>query len=137
MNQFFPDLNLLPGIFQKYPDIQAVYLFGSAASGKANAQSDLDLAICPRGASLRDKKLDILADLARNGFNNVDIVFLDIPDIVVRFEAIRQNRLIYCAQNYDAAAFFSLTVRQYFDFLPYLKIQREAYKQRILQHSCS
>jgi hypothetical protein len=59
---------------------------------------------------------------------------LDIRDIVVRFEAVRQNRLIYCAEGFDVGSFFSLTIRQYFDFLPYLKIQREAYKQRILQH---
>jgi predicted nucleotidyltransferase len=134
MKPILPDLNLLPEIFKKYPDVQAVYLFGSVASGKANSQSDIDLAIVPRDSSLRDKKLDILADLTRSGFNNVDIVFLDIRDIVVRFEAVRQNRMIYCAPNFDAGSFFSLTIRQYFDFLPYLKIQREAYKHRILQH---
>ncbi|MBI5952601.1 MAG: nucleotidyltransferase domain-containing protein [Chloroflexi bacterium] len=134
MKPIFPDLNLLPEIFKKYPDIQAVYLFGSVASGKANSQSDIDLAVVPRTPSLREKKLDILADLTRHGFNNVDIVFLDIRDIVVRFEAVRQNRLIYCAQDFDAGSFFSLTIRQYFDFLPYLKVQREAYKQRILQN---
>ncbi|MCA1900000.1 MAG: nucleotidyltransferase domain-containing protein [Chloroflexi bacterium] len=134
MKPIFPDLSLLPEIFKKYPDIQAVYLFGSVASGKANSQSDIDLGVVPRGPSLREKKLDILADLTGHGFNNVDIVFLDIRDVVVRFEAVRQNRLIYCAEDFDAGSFFSLTIRQYFDFLPYLKIQREAYRQRILQN---
>ena len=127
-------MNLLPQIFKKYPDIQAVYLFGSVAGGTANPQSDIDLAILPRNSSLREKKLDILADLTGQGFNNIDVVFLDIRDIVVRFEAVHQNRLIYCAQGFDAGSFFSLTIRQYFDFLPYLKIQREAYKQRILEN---
>jgi predicted nucleotidyltransferase len=134
MKPIFPDLSILPEIFKTYPDIQAVYLFGSVASGKENPQSDLDLAIYPRNSLLREKKLDILADITARGFNNVDIIFLDIPDIVVRFEAVCQNRLIYCAQDFDAGSFFSLTIRQYFDFLPYLKIQREAYKQRILQN---
>lgn len=134
MKPIFPDLNLLPEIFKKYPDIQAVYLFGSVASGTENSQSDIDLAIVPRDSSLRDKKLDILTELTGHGFNNVDIVFLDIRDIVVRFEAVHKNRLIYCARDFDAGSFFSLTIRQYFDFLPYLKIQREAYKQRILQN---
>ncbi|MDP1548413.1 MAG: nucleotidyltransferase domain-containing protein [Anaerolineales bacterium] len=129
-----PDLKVLPKIFEKYPDIQAVYLFGSAASGKQHAESDIDLGIIPRDSSLRSQKLDILADLTRHGFNNVDVVFLDTLDIVVRFEAIRQNRLVYCAKGFDAGAFFSLTLRQYFDFVPYLNIQRKAYKQRILQH---
>lgn len=134
MKPNFPDLNVLPEIFKAYPDIQAVYLFGSVASGQANSQSDIDLAILPNNSSLREKKLDILADLTSRGFNNIDIVFLDVRNIVARFEAVRQNRLIYCAPDFDAGSFFSLTIRQYFDFLPYLKIQREDYKQRILQN---
>lgn len=133
MNKQFPDLDVLPKIFKKYPDIQAVYLFGSAAGGKIHAESDIDLGIVPRSSSLHSKKLDILADLTRHGFNNADVVFLDTLDIVVRFEAVRQNRLVYRAHGFDAGAFFSLTLRQYFDFVPYLNVQRKAYKQRILQ----
>ncbi|MBI3161273.1 MAG: nucleotidyltransferase domain-containing protein [Chloroflexi bacterium] len=134
MKSVFPDLKILPEIFKNYPDIQAVYLFGSVADGKENSQSDIDLAIQPRNPSLREKKLDILADLTRHGFNNVDVVFLDIRDIVVRFEAIRRNRLVYSTPDFDSGSFFSLTIRQYFDFLPFLQMQREAYKQRILSH---
>jgi len=128
----FLDINLLSNIFQKYSDIQAVYLFGSVAAGKANANSDIDIAVYPRDSSLRDKKLELLADLARNGFDDVDLVFLDVPNILLRFEAVRHNRLIYCAPDFDADSFFSLILRQYFDFLPYLQVQREAYKQRVL-----
>lgn len=127
-----PDLNLLPEIFRKFPDIQAVYLFGSVASGKTHAESDLDLAIVPRRAQLREQRLDILADLARAGFDNVDLVFLDTTDIVLKYEAIRQNRVIYQADDFDRGAMYSKIVRQYLDFLPYLKVQREAYKRRIL-----
>jgi predicted nucleotidyltransferase len=127
-----PELDRLEKVFRKYPDIQAVYLFGSAASGKTHAESDLDLAILPEKPSLRGQKLDILADLAREGFSDVDLVFLDTKDVVIKFESVRQNRLLYCAKDFDANAFFSLVVRQYFDFAPYLKIQREAYKRRVL-----
>ena len=127
-----PSLDRLEKVFRKYPDIQAIYLFGSTASGKTHTESDLDLAILPRKSSMRDQKLDFLADLAREGFCNVDLVFLDTVDIVIKFESVRQNRLIYCAKDFDASAFFSLTVRQYFDFAPYLKTQREAYKRRVL-----
>jgi hypothetical protein len=63
-----PDLDLLPGILGWYPDIQAAYLFGSAAEGKEQADSDIELAIVPRSAESRKKKLDILAYLARAGF---------------------------------------------------------------------
>ena len=127
-----PDLQRLEMIFHEYPDIQAVYLFGSTASGRTHAESDLDLAILPGKSSLRSQKLNILADLAREGFDNVDLVFLDTDDVVIKFESVRQNRLLYCAKGFNANAFFSLTLRQYFDFAPYLKTQREAYKRRVL-----
>jgi len=128
----FPDLKLLPGIFRKYPGVQAVYLFGSAASGKTHTESDLDLAVVPGDASARAAKLDILADLARNGFCNVDLIFLDTENILLKFQAVRQNRLLYSSEEFNPGDYFSLTLRQYFDFLPYLKIQRESDKRRFL-----
>jgi predicted nucleotidyltransferase len=127
-----PKLDRLEKVFRKYPDIQAVYLFGSTASGRTHQESDLDLAILPRKSALREKKLDLLTDLAHEGFCDVDLVFLDTKDVVIKFESVRQNRLLYCAKGFDANAFFSLTLRQYFDFAPYLKTQREAYKRRVL-----
>jgi len=58
------ELQKLAGVFKRYPQVQAVYLFGSQASGKAGPGSDLDLAIIPADASLKERKLDILAELA-------------------------------------------------------------------------
>jgi len=94
-----PDLQILADVFRKYPDIQAVYLFGSFAAGSALPGSDLDLAIVPRAPSIREERLSILADLVRHGFSNVDLVFLDTDDIVLKYEAVRQNRLVYQAEE--------------------------------------
>ena len=127
-----PDLKILPQIFRQYPDIQAVYLFGSTASGKVHRESDLDLAIVPRRGTVRERRLDLLADLARHGFCDVDLVFLDTDDIVLKYEAVRQNRVIYQTEDFDRGGTYSLIVRQYLDFLPYLEVQRRAYKRRIL-----
>jgi len=127
-----PELGLLPEIFERYPDIQAVYLFGSAAEERMHSESDLDLAIVPRSGTAREKKLDILTDLARHGFCNVDLSFLDTDDVVLKYEAVRQNRVVYRAEDFDLGATYSRIVRQYLDFVPYLKVQREAYKRRIL-----
>lgn len=127
-----PALDLLPEILARYADIQAAYLFGSAAEEKEGPDSDIDLAIVPRSAELRKRKLDILTDLARAGFCRVDLVFLEADDIVVKFEAVRQNRIIYQAEDFEPGAYYSMVVRQYWDFLPYLTIQRRAYKRRLL-----
>lgn len=127
-----PDVQLLSNIFERYPDVQAVYLFGSSVSGHTRPDSDLDLAVVPRHPRVHSRKLDMLADLARAGFCDVDLVFLDIDDIVLKYEAVRQNKLVYQREDFDRGAFYSQVVRKYLDFLPYLEVQRKAYRRRIL-----
>lgn len=127
-----PDLKRLRTVFRKYPQIQAVYLFGSASAGSVHQESDLDLAIVPRTKDLRKKRVDILADLAHHGFCNVDLVFLEGDDIVLQYEAVRQNVLVYQKPEFDRGGTYSKIVRQFLDFSPYLSVQREAYKKRIL-----
>ena len=126
----------LSPIFSQYPGIQAVYLFGSAATGRQLPHSDLDLALVPRSDAIRRQKLDILADLARAGFENVDLLLLDSQDVVLQYEAVRHNRLIYHTADFEPATFFSNVIRKYLDFLPVLEVQRKAYKQSYLQQLC-
>ena len=126
------DLALLPKVFQKYPEIQVVYLFGSAATGKLHEESDLDLAAFIEGEVPPDMKLNLLSELARLGFCDVDLVFMNTDDIVLKYEAVRQNRVVYQRPDFDRGTNYSKIVRQYLDFLPYLAVQREAYKKRIM-----
>jgi hypothetical protein len=126
------NLKLLTKVFRNYPGIQAVYMFGSAASGKVHQESDIDLAIIPDTKKLREQKLAILTDLAREGFSNVDLVFIGNKDIVLQYEAIRQNIVVYETPSFDRGSTYSRIVRQYLDLYPYLTIQRQAYKKRII-----
>ena len=123
------DLDKLATIFIKYKEIKAVYLFGSAATGKTHYESDLDLAVLSDDPKFKKYKLDIWADLVENGYDNVDLVFLDGSDIVLMYEAVKHNRLIYSRKDFDSNAFFSRIIRQYLDFLPYIKVQIDAYKK--------
>jgi len=122
----------LSEVFRRYPEIQAVYLFGSAAEGRARATSDLDLAIVSTTPHLRERKLDILTDLVREGFDNVDLVFVDEDrDLVLAYEAIRPNCLVFARPGFDRGATYSRIVRKYLDFEYFLRIQREALKHRV------
>jgi predicted nucleotidyltransferase len=127
-----PNFEILKTVFAQFPQIQAVYLFGSLASGHGRPDSDLDLAVISSHDRPSSEKLDILARLAQEGFCNVDLVFLPKDDIVLQYEAVRMNRIVYRRPEFDSAAFYSLVIRRYLDFLPYLKVQRKAYKERIL-----
>jgi uncharacterized protein len=129
---FMPDLGLLPDVFRNYDGIEAVYLFGSAVDNRMNSGSDIDLAIVPKNPEIRSQRVEILSDLARKGFCNVDLVFLDGQDIVLKYEAVRNNKLIYQTDDFDSGFTYSKIIREYLDFLPYLQVQRMAYKERIL-----
>ena len=126
------DLARLSEVFRRYADVQAVYLFGSMATGKTHKESDIDLALVPRSPALHQQHLDILADFVREGFDRVDVIFLDTKNLVLKFEAVRQNRVIYQTEDFERGAYFSKIARAYWDFQPYLRAQREALKRRIL-----
>jgi uncharacterized protein len=126
------DWDGLREVFQGYPEVQAVYLFGSHATGRLHLESDVDLGLVPAIPGGRKLKLDILTDLTRSGFCEVSLVFLDTADVVLKYEVVRHNRLIYSTKDFDRGAYYSKVVREYLDFEPYLEVQREAYKRRIL-----
>lgn len=130
-----PDQARLQQIFTKFDTIQAVYVFGSQATNRTHFESDLDLAIYPASKELKSKKLLILTELARHGFDNVDLIFLDGQDIVLEFEAVRNNFLVYQTKDFDRGSVYSNIIRKYLDFYPYLSVQRKAYKRRLLNGS--
>ncbi|MFO7743501.1 MAG: nucleotidyltransferase domain-containing protein [Anaerolineae bacterium] len=126
-----PDLEALAEVFGQYPGVEAVYLFGSQATGQAHPGSDLDLAVVPADGVPGPERLNILADLARAGFDDVDLIVLDGNDLVLSFEAVRPNQMVYQSAAFDRGAYYSKVVRMYLDFLPFLEVQRRAYRRRL------
>ena len=119
-------------MLSRFPAVQAVYLFGSHAQGRATPDSDVDLALVGSRDALQAAKLEILADLTAEGVDQVDLVVLDGADPSLRFEAVHVNCLVYARPDFDHGSYFSRTLREFFDLEPYLSIQRQAYKQRLL-----
>jgi predicted nucleotidyltransferase len=128
------DIEQLVRVFARHPEVMAVYLFGSYAEGRQRPESDIDLAILPATPDARNHKLDVLADLVQAGYENVDLVYLDTKDVVLKHQAVRLNNVIYYTPAFNRGATYSRIVREYLDFLPYLEVQRNAFKRR-LQHA--
>ena len=42
------------------------------------------------------------------------------------------NQVVYQRPDFDRGSTYSLVVRQYLDFLPFLEVQRKALKERLL-----
>ncbi|MCB1752624.1 MAG: nucleotidyltransferase domain-containing protein [Gammaproteobacteria bacterium] len=130
-----PDLkqlkNTLHNVLRSFPEVEAAFLFGSVAEGRAREGSDIDLALVPADNLLKERKLELLAAMTEAGLDNLDLVILDIEDPVLRYEAIRQNCLVYAREGFDRGGYYSRGMREYFDIEPILAVQREAYKKRL------
>ena len=130
-----PDLkqlkNTLHKVLRSFPEVEAAFVFGSVAEGRAREGSDIDLALVPADNLLKERKLELLAAMTEAGLDNLDLVILDIEDPVLRYEAIRQNCLVYAREGFDRGGYYSRGMREYFDIEPILAVQREAYKKRL------
>ena len=126
------DEKRIGGILGAFDGVEAVYLFGSHVDGNVRSDSDIDLAIVPQTESVRHSRLEMLTQVTRAGFDNIDIVFLEERDLVLQFHAIRRNRPIYQAPRFDHPAYFSRTISIYEDLKPLLRIQQQAYKRQVL-----
>ena len=116
-----------------FEGVLAVYLFGSHADGTNRSNSDIDLAVVPASESVRDRRIEMLTALVQAGFDNLDLVFLDGTDAVLRYHAVRRNRPLYSAPGFSLGTYFSRALREYWDLEPLLRVQQAAYKRRALR----
>ena len=109
----------LPALHQRLqpfftqPEIQLVILFGSTATGRGHAASDLDLAVCA------DRPLDTAAATAELmrllHVNEIDLVDLRRASPLLAYEIARTGRVIYARAPGIHAEFVSLAVRRFID----------------------
>ena len=127
------DYQELPDYFGRFSEIKAAYLFGSHAAGRTNSLSDLDIAVLlDDDIDFADIKLEILGGLIELGYDNVDLAVLNGMSLLGRYEVVKHQKLLYQREDFDPHSYFSLITRKYLDFKPYLKVQREYLKERVL-----
>lgn len=108
----------------RYPEIAAVYLFGSHARGDAGPDSDVDLGLVfrERGATALDHYRLIL-DLASRlegpaGTDRIDLVVLEPQGPIFCHRVLSEGRLVYEGDTERRVDFESDTYSRYFDFKP-------------------
>ena len=112
-------------IFEKYPEIKLVYLFGSQAEGKVGPLSDYDFAIYFDEKIPKQRRFNVLLKL--NGIltsalktDKVDIVVLnDDVGSLLKYQAIK-GKLIYNVEPYKIIA-EPQVLSEYFDFQVFSK----------------
>lgn len=107
-------------IFESYPEIKLVYLFGSLVSGKTGPLSDIDLAFY---IDERDKKklfelkFKLADEISRAlGTDKVDIVILNLTDSPeLKYNVIKEGELIFQRDPFKVLVEPRI-LNDYFDF---------------------
>ena len=103
------------------PEIMALYLYGSAAEGRANALSDLDVAILvqPEVPKLQLWRLE--DRWAAQWLKYVDLRLLNLAPLPFRYEVTAKGQRLWAAETGSVAEVESLTWRRYWDVRPRLE----------------
>ncbi len=90
-------------VLRYFPEIQAVYLFGSRADGNATDESDYDLALLlPPGSrpdSNEKRMRDCAFEIAEIMGSDVDMIDLRIASTVMQNEVVSSGRPIHVADR--------------------------------------
>ncbi len=114
-------LQIAEEVLRKQPKVLAAWLFGSQATGRARADSDVDIAVQCKEALSLEEQLSLTADLERAlRVERVDLVPIDPSKPVLAFEAVRGLPILNLAPQ-ERAAFISLVSRIYEDVMANLE----------------
>lgn len=107
--------SLLTLILNEYPDLQAVYLFGSVATDSQHAESDLDLAILLPADSAIEKyefQRSTLQTQLESYYGKVDLINLRQVSTVFQHEIVQTGKVLFVAESFGQVALekFELTV---------------------------
>jgi predicted nucleotidyltransferase len=102
------------------PEVAAVYLFGSRASGRGGTRSDVDLAVVLGEGLDADarwrKRLALLADASRRlATDAIDLVVLEDVPASLGHRILKHGRLLSEARPQRRAAVAEHIVKQYVD----------------------
>ncbi len=123
---------------EAYPDVDAVFLFGSLARGQARPGSDVDLAVLLReGASLEDSiclGVDMTACVEDLLGLPADVVVLQPNlDPGLLFDIFRIETIVF-ARSYDRAHDYACRARmEYRDLLPRLERSFERVRRSFVE----
>lgn len=125
-------------ILKDTPSIVAVYLFGSYATGKEKAQSDMDLAFLLDAKAYKSDSFEATgpAHMAamRIGISfkrETDVVILNSSSVELAYEAVTSGRCVYEAEQ-DRRLEYEATIRSmYYDFRPFLMELRSSFLDRL------
>jgi predicted nucleotidyltransferase len=104
---------LVDAIVAALPDVVAVYLFGSEASGETLPDSDLDIAVLTRAPVGPVQRWDLQERLASLVHRDVDLLVLGSASTVMRMQVVQNGRLLFDADPTARGEFEAMVFSDY------------------------
>jgi predicted nucleotidyltransferase len=100
-------------------DIELAILFGSAATGRVHADSDVDLAVLTRAPLSAERKHALTTSIANIAGRPVDLVDLRTAGVGLTGIVLRTGKRLVCRQPRVLAELLARNLVDSADFLPY------------------
>ena len=110
-------LQALKDFFGAYPEVVAVYLFGSYGTEHEHPGSDLDLGVVFWGKTKLQYELQIEADLTSLlKTDKIDFINLNCAPVALQFRVLSEGLLIYEGDYILNSNFIEHVLREYRDY---------------------
>jgi predicted nucleotidyltransferase len=125
--------DVVAGTLGPFVGIRVAWLFGSQATGRARADSDLDIAVSYDRAldadgreRLRRRLVEALTDSLGTLGERADLVDLDDCDSAVAFRAVSDGVLLFARSDSDRVRVVARVARRYDEEAPRRELFRRA-----------
>jgi len=95
------------------PDVLAVYVYGSAATGTLRPDSDVDLAVLPSHPIDPMLRFEVAQELAADLHRDVDLVDLRAAPTFLRGQVVGTGRRLFCADEEEVGLFEAHALSDY------------------------
>jgi predicted nucleotidyltransferase len=113
------------GFAETHPEIAAVYLFGSCASGHARPGSDIDLGVLFYEDLDCFARVNMETELSNLLFKDVDLIDMKKSSTVLRHQIYKYGKLLYHSDEDFPFQFRANSIRDYIDTAYLRKIRRD------------
>jgi predicted nucleotidyltransferase len=129
-------LSALGARYSAFPEVVAVYLFGSAARETRGKRSDVDIAVLTRAKGTSRRRSRSLVEYVQAacdalGTDNVDVVLLHRAPIALRHEVFREGKPLMVRDPEALSRFRLESSREYLDTIPLRRTFEEAFFRRV------
>lgn len=130
------DINRIISYFKSRDEVSALYLFGSAARGRATKDSDIDIAVLINENQLKKKSFDYFKNDYYNAspsfsLGPVDIVILNTASPYLKHRVLKTGEILFDRNRKLRVNFTAKAIMEYIDFRPIEGIFNKAVADRV------